>query len=62
MRLLLALATVLSLVSIFNPHLSCQLQKGWQFKNAEPSDAYLLAIRIGGVISTITCLYLFWRV
>ena len=61
-RLAIAASIALSLISIFNPRLSWKIQKGWKFKNAEPSDAYLLATRIGGIIGTIVCFYVFLRI
>lgn len=34
------------------------LNKGWMFKNAEPSEGYLMMIRVGGVIAIIAGLVL----
>ncbi len=46
---LLALAA--GVLSLVNPHLAWTvLEGGWRFKNVEPSDAYVVFSRIGGVV------------
>lgn len=49
-----ALIIILAAVGLFNtfaPETSWYLSRGWQYKNAEPSDAALLFTRAGGVIA-----------
>jgi hypothetical protein len=38
---------------LVNPEQGWYWTKGWQFKDAEPSDDALLWMRIGGVISIV---------
>lgn len=45
--------TVFCLIGIVNPMLSWKISEGWKFKNAEPSDAYLVMTRISSVIILI---------
>ena len=42
-----------SLVAVFSPQTAWYWKEGWQYRNVEPSDAALIAVRIGGVIGLI---------
>lgn len=63
-RLLLIIATISSIIAVFNPRLAWKLREGWKFKNArpQPSDSYLLFTRIGGILGTIVCFIVFFSV
>ena len=53
---------IISLVAVFSPQTAWYWGEGWQYRNVEPSDAALIAVRIGGVIGLIfgiVCLALF---
>jgi hypothetical protein len=54
---------IISLVAVFSPQTAWYWEEGWQYRNVEPSDAALIAVRIGGVIGLIfgiiVCLALF---
>ena len=42
--------SLLLIVSIISPRLAWRMSEGWKFKNAEPSDIYLIMTRISSVI------------
>jgi len=42
-----------SLVAVFSPQTAWYWKEGWQYRNVEPSDAALIAVRSGGVIGLI---------
>ena len=44
---------IISLVAVFSPQTAWYWEEGWQYRNVEPSDAALIAVRIGGVIGLI---------
>ena len=44
---------IISLVAVFSPQTAWYWREGWQYRNVEPSDAALIAVRIGGVIGLI---------
>ncbi len=44
---------IISLVAVFSPQTAWYWKEGWQYRNVEPSDAALIAVRIGGVIGLI---------
>lgn len=49
-------AVIVILIGIFNlvaPDAAWELSRGWQFKDAEPSDAALVAARIGGGVTIL---------
>jgi hypothetical protein len=53
---------IISLVAVFSPQTAWYWEEGWQYRNVEPSDAALIAVRSGGVIGLIigiVCLALF---
>lgn len=45
-------------LSAISPETAWQLNMGWKFKDAEPSDAYLLYTRIVGIVSCLIGLVL----
>ena len=45
--------SILCIINIFSPRVIWSLTEGLKNKNAEPSDSYLLIIRIGGVLGLI---------
>jgi len=50
---------IISLVAVFSPQTAWYWEEGWQYRNVEPSDAALIAVRSGGVIGLnigIVCL------
>ena len=49
---------VLGRLSAINPEAAWQLEIGWKVRDAEPSDAYLLYIRITGIVASIVGLVL----
>ena len=62
-RLLLIIATIPSIIAVFNPLLAWKLREGWKFNRntrPQPSDFYLLLTRIGGILSTIVCFIVFF--
>lgn len=51
--LLGAIILIASIISIVNPEGAFYLERGWKFKDAEPSDAYLELTKVGGIIGII---------
>jgi uncharacterized protein YjeT (DUF2065 family) len=49
---------ILGLLNIIYPKASWYMRYGWQFKNAEPSDAALVMSRIGGVFAILIGLFI----
>lgn len=47
------IVSIFLIIGIINPELSWKLSEGWKFKDAEPSDAYLIMTRIISVIVLI---------
>ena len=48
---LLDLAIAGGVLSLLSPHMAWTIfEGGWRYKNVEPSDAYLVFSRIGGVV------------
>lgn len=45
--------TVFCLLGIIKPELSWKMSEGWKFKDAEPSEMYLVMTRIMSVIILI---------
>lgn len=45
--------SIFALVGIINPELFWKLSEGWKFRDAEPSDAYLVYTRIVSVVILI---------
>lgn len=44
---------IVSIITIVNPEGAFYLERGWKFKDAEPSDEYLELTKIGGVVGVI---------
>lgn len=49
---------IIGILNIAFPKVGWYMQYGWQFKNAEPSDAALIMARVGGVVAIIVGLFL----
>jgi hypothetical protein len=49
---------VIGILNIAFPTAGWYMRYGWQFKNAEPSDAALIMSRIGGVIAIVIGLFI----
>ena len=56
MSIIFILAGIFNLVA---PDAAWYLSRGWQYKDAEPSDAALVVTRIGGVAIVIGIVLLF---
>ena len=57
-------AVIVILIGIFSlaaPDTAWYLSRGWQFKNAEPSDAALIITRIGGGVAILIGIVLLFR-
>lgn len=52
------LLLVAGLLSLLAPREMWHLTKGWQFKDAEPSDAAVVYMRVAGVIEIIAAFYI----
>lgn len=50
--------SILLIVGILNPRFAWQMSEGWKFKDAEPSEAYLIMTRVMSVIM----LFILWFV
>lgn len=44
---------IVGLVNLISPETGWYLNRGWQYKDAEPSEAALLWGRVGGVIAIL---------
>ncbi|EHQ89458.1 DUF6199 family natural product biosynthesis protein [Desulfosporosinus youngiae] len=44
------IASVFLLITIINPRITWMISEGWKFKNAEPSELYLMINRIMAVV------------
>jgi hypothetical protein len=44
---------IIGALNVIYPRASWYMKSGWQFKNAEPSDAALIMIRISGIVAII---------
>ncbi|WP_083824113.1 DUF6199 family natural product biosynthesis protein [Desulfosporosinus sp. OT] len=44
------IASVFLLITIINPRITWMISEGWKFKNAEPSELYLIINRIMAVV------------
>jgi hypothetical protein len=45
--------TIFCLIGIINPKLTWKMSEGWKFKDAEPSEAYLIMTRIMSIVILI---------
>lgn len=43
----------LGLLNLLDPRTAWKIGEGWKYKDAEPSDGYLFAQRIGGFVCII---------
>ncbi|WP_042333717.1 DUF6199 family natural product biosynthesis protein [Desulfosporosinus meridiei] len=44
------IASVFLIITIINPRITWMISEGWKFKNAEPSELYLIINRIMAVV------------
>ncbi|MBO7748732.1 hypothetical protein I8J29_31640 [Paenibacillus sp. MWE-103] len=44
---------IIGILNVFFPQAGWYMRYGWQFRNAEPSDAALIMNRVGGVIAVV---------
>lgn len=44
---------IASVISVVNPEGAFYLERGWKYKDAEPSDEYLELTKVGGVVGII---------
>lgn len=44
------IASIFLLITIINPRITWMISEGWKFKNAEPSELYLIINRIMAVV------------
>lgn len=51
----------MGLLGIFCPRFIFFINEGWKFRDAEPSDWFLLITRIGGFVSLIFGLIIFFK-
>ena len=56
--LLFFILLICDVISLVSPETAWHLSKGWQFKDAEPSDAVLVYIRVAGAIEVLAGFYL----
>ncbi|GMK37369.1 hypothetical protein PCCS19_04220 [Paenibacillus sp. CCS19] len=49
---------IIGVLNIAFPRAGWYMKYGWQFKNAEPSEAAMIMARVGGVIGVIIGLFL----
>lgn len=49
---------IIGILNIAFPRAGWYMKYGWQFKNAEPSEAAMIMARVGGVIGVIIGLFL----
>jgi len=47
------IASVFLLIGIINPKITWMISEGWKFKNAEPSEVYLIINRVMAVVILI---------
>ena len=48
----------MGVISVLSPETAWHLSKGWQFKDAEPSDAVLVYIRVAGVVEILAAFFI----
>ena len=49
---------IMGVISVISPETAWHLSKGWQFKDAEPSDAVLVYIRVAGVVEILAAFFI----
>lgn len=57
MRLLALPLIIFGLIGMFSPETSWQIEYGWKFKDAEPSEAALIMNRVFGGIMVIVGIF-----
>ena len=55
------LVSIPLVIGIINPELAWQMSEGWKFKDAEPSEAYLVMTRVMSIIMLIV-IWIFVRI
>ncbi len=53
---------IIGVINLISPQTGWYLSRGWQFKDAEPSDEALVWGRIAGVISIAAAFYIMFTV
>ena len=53
---------VLGVLSVISPGTTWYLSRGWQFRDAEPSDAALISIRVAGVIEILASFFILFTI
>lgn len=56
--LLIVALLIFGIICVASPETAWQLTKGWQYKDAEPSDAALIYMRVIGVAQIIFAIYI----
>ena len=56
--LLFFILLIMGVISVLSPETAWHLSKGWQFKDAEPSDAVLVYIRIAGAVEILAAFFI----
>ena len=56
--LLFFILLICGVISLVSPETAWHLSKGWQFKDAEPSDAVLVCIRIAGAVEILAAFFI----
>lgn len=51
--------TVICIIGIVNPELSWKMSEGWKFRDAEPSELYLIMTRVMSVVILIVLWFIF---
>jgi hypothetical protein len=49
---------IVGALNVIYPRAAWYMKYGWQFKNAEPSDAAIIMIRIGGIIAIVIGIFI----
>ena len=49
---------IMGVISVLSPETAWHLSKGRQFKDAEPSDAVLVCIRIAGAVEILAAFFI----
>lgn len=57
---ILAILTVLSILQVIFPEQAWYIEKGIWFKNSEPGDLAIILTRIGGIVLTVLCGFLWF--
>ena len=52
-NVILAIATILSILQVIFPEQAWYIERGIWFKNSEPGDLAVILTRIGGIVLTV---------